>query len=219
MSDVTEIQPETIDDIEVETAEQMLARLAGQHGSTLTPTAEPDGRATPAPRPSLAPVPDLPAASPNTGEPAPPPDTPKTAPPPRARGTRRKTTTSTPAPDPDAASTRTRVAVNVPTSIYTATKDAAATAAVNLTEFTLAAINRHATDLSGAFGARVEAVAGPIPVTSRPRQRRDLGEPPIPMQLYVSTEQLEAIDGLVADVNAGSRSALVTEALRREVNR
>lgn len=215
MSDVTEIQPETIDDIEVESAEQMLARLAGQHGTTLTPPPAPTDRATPAPRPSLAPVPDLPAASPE------PESAPASAQPRAPRRSPVKSTPATrePAPATDTVSARTRVAVNVPTSIYTATKDAAAAAAVNLTEFTLAAINRHATDLSGAFGHRAESVAGPIPMTSRPRQRRDLGEPPIPMQLYVSTEQLEAIDGLVADVNAGSRSALVTEALRREVSR
>jgi len=200
---VQEIQPESIDDLlNGESASDMLTRLKQAHS----------GQQSPADRAlaSVSPIaPEAPEAP--KGKVA------KPAPEPHANANKRPAKTP---PKPTLAPTATpcRALVNIPASVYDKTKTAAKNAGINLTQFALEAMNRHANDLASAFGDAREVVDGPIPMTQRPRQRRDVGETLMPMQLYLTEDQRLAIDKLVVSVNAGSRSALVTEALRREVD-
>lgn len=196
---VQEIQPESIDDlVSGESASDALSRLKAKHSNQQPPATT-----------GLASVSAIAPEAP-MGKGA------KPASEPHAKANKRPAKTP-PKPTLAPSSPTGRALVNIPASVYEQTKTAAKNAGINLTQFALEAMNRHAKDLASAFADGREVVEGPIPMTQRPRQRRDVGETLVPMQLYLTQDQRLAIDELVVSVNAGSRSALVTEALRREV--
>jgi hypothetical protein len=102
----------------------------------------------------------------------------------------------------------------IPASVHDALRAACLITQLSHTETVLTAINRHEAALAAMFPASAPLAAGPIPVRARPRRRRNQSEPTIPVTLYLDAAEAEALAAMVDRVNAGSRSNLITEALR-----
>lgn len=210
MSDQTgDVLPEPIGAIEEEDPAAMLARLAAEHGGQVNglEDADADDRAMGELRQFPTPV-VSPASTPAPL--APPKRASRTTRPATAQRTQRASATL--ATPQEARSPR--LAADIPASVYEEAKKAAEAAPMSLTDYTLTALNANASALAKNFPKASDAVQGPIPLSPKARQRRNIGEPTRRLTLYLTLEQADAVDRMVEECNAGSRSALVTEALR-----
>lgn len=230
MTDTKDVMPEPISQQDAWTPEEMLARLQRDYGTTATAPAAPADTVTvaddalargdetaddqiTAPRESSTPA----AAPDQQSAPA----GPATDADGGTRATTRRSTTPprrerrTPAAGAEPGRT-VRTSCSIPASIYTAARAAATRTGMSLTHYALTAVNTHAAELIALFPPRAHT-SGPIPLDDRqqhhsPRQRN---EPAATMQLYLTADQLTALDGVTASSGAPSRSALIAEALAR----
>lgn len=108
--------------------------------------------------------------------------------------------------------------VLLPVSVHDALMMACHGRGVSVTEMVLAALNRQAATLGQVFPKRISVPSsGVIPTRARTRRRTNVGEPTVPVTLYLDAVESAAVANLMMAVNAGSRSNLVTEALRLEL--
>lgn len=109
--------------------------------------------------------------------------------------------------------------VLVPDSLYTALCAACEIHGASMTEVVLSALNRQERNLAGVFPPRVDAgESAAVPVRVRTRRRKDMSEPTRPVTLYLNGVEADAVAAMIDRLNAGSRSNLVTEALRLDLS-
>jgi hypothetical protein len=130
---------------------------------------------------------------------------------------RARTTAAAPTVVPD--SKASRYPANIPASLHEALAKDCEVTGLSMTARTLAALNAQEQHLYDVFPAPAVTAGTPgsIPVRATVRRRKNLPEPSVTVTLYLDAVQADAVALMASRVNAGSRSNLVTEALRRDL--
>jgi hypothetical protein len=111
-----------------------------------------------------------------------------------------------------------RYPASVPASIYEALSSDCERTGISMTTRTLAALNAQERTLASRFPQRAALPkSGSIPIRETVRRRKHLTEPAMTLTLYLDPMQRDAVNAMISQVNAGSRSELVTEALRLDL--